>query len=208
MLVATRLLARAERETAKQKLKTLPRMERARIRLATAFRVVFDTTSEQVDTESGEISRPEVATLTAMWERIEEVVPREELAAAIAAVFELAPPIDSDADAAWRSMLVTRFPTVRPFLALLVQVVDFGATPKGLPVLKALESLPDLMGRKKVGPDEIDTSLLVGSWRRLVLSAPQLEAGTVDWKAYVFRVLESFHRLLRRREVLVKNSSK
>ncbi|GAA5052436.1 Tn3 family transposase [Streptomyces similanensis] len=208
VLIATKLLARAERETAKQKLKTLPRMERAGIRLATAFRVVFDTTSEQVDTESGEISPPEVATLTAMWERIEEVVPREELAAAIAALFELAPPIDSDADEAWRSMLVTRFPTVRPFLALLVQVVDFGATPEGLPVLKALKSLPDLMGRKKVSPDEIDTSLLVGSWRRLVLSAPHLEAGTVDWKAYVFCVLESFHRLLRRREVFAKNSSK
>ncbi|MGW4229459.1 hypothetical protein ACWEF9_09270 [Streptomyces sp. NPDC004980] len=61
-------------------------MERAGIRLATAFRVMFDTTSEQVDTESGEISPPEVATLTAMWERIEEVVSREELAAAIAAL--------------------------------------------------------------------------------------------------------------------------
>ncbi|MDT0544905.1 Tn3 family transposase [Streptomyces lonegramiae] len=208
VLIATKLLARAERETAKQKLKTLPRMERAGIRLANAFRVVFDTTSEQVDTESGEISPPEVATLTAMWERIEEVVPREELAAAIAALFELAPPIDSDADEAWRTMLVTRFPTVRPFLALLVQVVDFGATPEGLPVLKALKSLPDLMGRKKVSPDEIDTSLLTGSWRRLVLSAPHMEPGTVDWKAYVFCVLESFHRLLRRREVFAKNSSK
>ncbi|MGX9891389.1 Tn3 family transposase [Streptomyces sp. NPDC002276] len=208
VLIATKLLARAERETAKQKLKTLPRMERAGIRLATAFRVVFDTTSEQVDTESGEISPPEVATLTAMWERIEEVVPREELAAAIAALFELAPPIDSDADEAWRTMLVTRFPTVRPFLALLVQVVDFGATPEGLPVLNALKSLPDLMGRKKVSPDEIDTSLLTGSWRRLVLSAPHMEPGTVDWKAYVFCVLESFHRLLRRREVFAKNSSK
>ncbi|MEH0564456.1 DUF4158 domain-containing protein [Streptomyces silvae] len=208
VLIATKLLARAERERAKQKLKTLPRMERAGIRLATAFRVVFDTTSEQVDTESGEISPPEVATLTAMWERIEEVVPREELAAAIAALFELAPPIDSDADEAWRTMLVTRFPTVRPFLALLVKVVDFGATPEGLPVLKALKSLPDLMGRKKVSPDEIDTSLLTGSWRRLVLSAPHMELGTVDWKAYVFCVLESFHRLLRRREVFAKNSSK
>lgn len=208
VLIATKLLARAERETAKQKLKTLPRMERAGIRLATAFRVGFDTTSEQVDTESGEISPPQVATLTAMWERIEEVVPREELAAAIAALFELAPPIDSDADEAWRTMLVTRFPTVRPFLALLVQVVDFGATPEGLPVLKALKSLPDLIGRKKVGRDEIDTSLLVGSWRRLALSAPHLEAGTVDWKAYVVCVLESFHRMLRRREVFAKNSSK
>jgi TnpA family transposase len=208
VLIATKLLARAERETAKQKLKTLPRVERAGMRLATAFRVVFDTTSEQVDTDTGEIAAPKVETLEAMWAEIEQVVPREELAAAIAALFELTPPLDSDADEAWRSMLVIRFPTVRPFLKLLVQVVDFGATPEGLPVLKALKALPDLMGRKKVGPDEIDTSLLAGSWRRLVLSAPHLEPGTVDWKAYVFCVLESFHRMLRRREVFAKNSSR
>nr|WP_244888277.1 hypothetical protein [Streptomyces scopuliridis] len=42
-------------------------------------------------------------------------------------------------------------------------------------MLTALKSLPDLMGRKKVGPEEIDTDLLVGSWRGLVLSAPHLE---------------------------------
>lgn len=105
-------------------------------------------------------------------------------------------------------MLVNRFGTVRPFLKLLVKVVDFGATPEGLPVLTALKSLPDLMGRKKVGPAEIDTDLLVGSWRRLVLSALHLEPGTVDWKAYTFCILEQFHRMLRRREVFAKNSSK
>ncbi|MFJ1804698.1 MULTISPECIES: hypothetical protein [unclassified Streptomyces] len=43
--------------------------------------------------------------------------------------------------------------TVRPFLGLLVTVVDFGATPEGLPVLEALDmlgryscQLPDLPG--------------------------------------------------------------
>jgi hypothetical protein len=145
-----------------------------------------------------------------MWTEIEAVVPREELAAAIAALFELTPPLDADADAdeAWRSMLVNRFGAVRPFLKLLVQVVDFGATPEGLLVLKVLRTLPDLMGRKKVGPSEIDTGLLIGSWRRLVLSASHLEPGTVDWKAYAFCVLEQFHRMLRRREVFAKNSSK
>ncbi|MCX4970854.1 hypothetical protein OHA98_40145 [Streptomyces sp. NBC_00654] len=64
------------------------------------------------------------------------------------------------------------------------------------------------MGRKKVGPAEIDTELLAGSWRRLVLAAPNLEPGTVDWKAYVFCVLEQFHSMLRRREIFAKNSSK
>ncbi|MEU2358702.1 Tn3 family transposase [Streptomyces misionensis] len=208
VLIATKLLARAERETAKEKLKTLPRVERASAKLAAAFQIVFDTTSEQVDTDTGEIAPPKVETLEAMWTEIEAVVPREELAAAIAALFELTPPLDSDADEAWRAMLVNRFGAVRPFLKLLVQVVDFDASPEGLPVLKALRSLPDLMGRKKVGPDEIDTSLLIGSWRRLVLSAPRLEPGTVDWKAYTFCVLEQAHRMLRSKQVFAKNSSK
>jgi hypothetical protein len=149
-----------------------------------------------------------VQTLAAMWEQIEAVVPRNELAAAIAALFELTPPLDSDADQAWRAMLATRFGTVRPFLKLLVKVVDFGATREGAPILAALKTLPELMGRKKVGPAEIDTDLLTGSWRRLVLAAPNLEPGTVDWKAYVFCVLEQFHRMLRRREIFAKNSSK
>lgn len=147
-------------------------------------------------------------TLAAMWEQIEAVVPRSELAAAIAALFELTPPLDSDADQAWRAMLITRFGTVRPFLKLLVKVVDFDATPEGAPVLAALKSLPELMGRKEVGPGEMDTELLAGSWRRLVLAAPNLEPGTVDWKGYVFCVLEHFHRMLRRREIFAKNSSK
>ncbi len=87
VLIATKLLARAERETAKEKLKTLPGVERASAKLAAAFQIVFNTTSEQVDTDTGEISPPEVETLEAMWERIEQVVPRHELAAAIAALF-------------------------------------------------------------------------------------------------------------------------
>ncbi len=208
VLVAIRLLARAERESAKEKLKTLPKVERAGAKLAAALQVVLEETAEQVDTSTGEITAPKVATLAAMWEAIEAVVPRKELAAAVAAMVDLAPPLDSDADEAWRRMLVSRFSTVRPFLKLLVEVVDFDATAEGAPVLRAFLSLPELMGRKKVAVAEIDTSLLAGSWKRLVLSAPHLEPGEVDWKAYSFCVLEQVHRLLRRKEVFAVNSSK
>lgn len=95
---------------------------------------------------------------------------------------------------------------VRP--PTLTGVVDFGATPEGAPVLAGLRSLPDLLGRKKVAASEIDLSLLSGSWRRLVLSAPGVEPGCVEWKAYVFCVLEHFHWMLRRREIFARNSSK
>nr|WP_255953530.1 DUF4158 domain-containing protein [Streptomyces sp. ODS25] len=56
VLVATKLLARSERETTREKLKTLPRVERAGAKLAAAFKVVFEETAEQVDTATGEIS--------------------------------------------------------------------------------------------------------------------------------------------------------
>ncbi len=69
VLVATRLLARAERETAKEKLKTLPKVERAGAKLAAALQVVLEETAEQVDTSTGEITAPKVATLAAMWRR-------------------------------------------------------------------------------------------------------------------------------------------
>ncbi|WP_207944388.1 hypothetical protein [Actinomadura rubrisoli] len=157
---------------------------------------------------SGNCLPPLADSMEAVWQRIEAVVPRREPAAALAAIGEPAPPLDSDADEAWRVQLVTRFPTVRPFLEQLTTVVHFGATPQGLPVLKALQSLPGLSGRKKVAPGEIDTGLPVGSWRRLVLSPPHLDAGTVGWKAYTFCVLEHFHRMLRRREIFARNSSR
>lgn len=144
-------------------MKTLPKVERAGAKLAAALQVVLEETAEQVDTSTGEITAPRVATLAAMWEAIEAVVPRKELAAAVAAMVELAPPLDSDADEAWRRMLVSRFSTVRPFFKLLVEVVDFDATAEGAPVLRAFLALPELMGRKKVAEAEIDTELLTGS---------------------------------------------
>ncbi len=58
VLIATKLLARAERESAKEKLKTLPRVERASAKLATAFQVVFDTTSERAGRHRHRGDRP------------------------------------------------------------------------------------------------------------------------------------------------------
>jgi len=208
LLIATRLLARAERESAREKLRTLPRVERASAALAEAVRVLIKATVDQIDADTGEVVALGLTSVDEVWARIEAVVPRRELASAVAAIAELTPPADSDADEAWRAMLVSRFATVRPFLPQLCQVIEFGATAEGRPVLAALRTLPGLMGRKRVTPAEIDISLLPGSWRRLVLRAPHLEAGLVDWKAYAFCVLEQFHRLLRRREIFAVNSSR
>ncbi|MBB5158180.1 hypothetical protein BJ970_005779 [Saccharopolyspora phatthalungensis] len=99
---------------------------------------------------------------------------------------------------------------VRHGPAVVVRGDPLRRRPDGQRVLAALRDLPTLWGEghNKVDRSEIDEQLLIGSWRRLVLHAPELEPGTIDWRAYTFCVLEQFHRCLRRRDIFAVNSSK
>lgn len=203
ILITTKLLARAERESAKEQIRTLPRFAKASSTLAIGMKLLLSARGDLDDPDEDRGWRQ--VTLGEVWADIEAVVPRRDLAAAVDAVLELAPTADSDADEAWRTELVKRFATVRPFLCKLAEV-PFGSTNQGAPVLAALRGLPDLIGRKKVMANEIDDSMLIGSWRRLVLSAPHLDPGTADWRAYVFCVLEQFHRHLKRRDIFATTS--
>lgn len=194
VLMATKLLAWAERESNKQRQRDMPRLARASVTLAKAARVLLAAGDEPVSASQ-------------VWEEIERVASRDKVTAAVAAVEELASFGDDDDDNAdRRAELVKRYATVRPFLPMLTEVVPFGATGAGAPALAAAMALPDLIGRKRVRPDEIDDSLVTGSWRRLVLANPDLPAGTVDHRAYALCVLEQLHRALRRRDVFVSGS--
>lgn len=194
LLMATKLLAWAEREPNKQRQRDMPRLARAPVTLAKAARVLLAAGDQPVSA-------------TELWAEIERVVSRDKVTAAVAAVEELAPfGEDDDDDADRRAELVKRYATVRPFLPMLTTVIPFGATGAGAPIRAAARSLPDLAGRKRVRPDEVDGSLVTGSWRRLVFSAPGLPAGTVDHRAYALCVLEQLHRALRRRDVFAAGS--
>ena len=194
VLMATKLLAWAERESNRQRLRDMPRLARASVTLAAAARVLLSVQGE-------------VVSAAHLWQQLEQAAPRERIAAAVAAVEELAPFGDDDDDAAGqRAELVRRYATVRPFLPFLTEVVPFGATAAGTPVLAAARALPDLAGRKRVRPGEIDVTLVTGSWRRLVLGNPDLPAGTADHRAYALCVLEHLHRALRRRDVFAAGS--
>lgn len=214
VLITSKLLSRAERESNKLKVKTWPRLGKASIRLAAVVGVLMEVTNAVGELTGAAPGEEEVVfepvSLMQVWQQIEAVVPREQITQALTDIVALAGQADEDADAAWRAELVKRYPTVRPFLPLLCQVIAFGAAPDGERVLRALKALPQLWGggRNKVGVGEIDQELLIGSWRKLVLAGPDLEPGTVDWRAYTFCVLEQFHRCLKRRDIFAANSSK
>ena len=193
VLMATKLLSKATQTSDKERLHRFPRLVTASSQLARAVEVLLECVESEPD-----------APLEEAWRKIQEAVDRNDLVSAVSRVSELAPSPDSDLDEIWRTELVKKFRTVRRFLVLLTETVELRATDEGAPIVAAMRALPDLFGRKKVFPDEVDTTLLRGSWRRLVF----LEDETVDWKAYALCVLEQFHRGLLHRDIHAVHSRK
>ena len=106
LLMSTRLLSAAARQGDKEKLRTLPRLRTAAARMAAAWSVVLGT----LPGEGRDVSLPEVMSA------VEQVVSRQDLAAAVEAVAELLPqgPADADdGDAEWRAALTGRYPSPR-----------------------------------------------------------------------------------------------
>jgi len=83
--MVTELVAKAEREAKKEKVRQHPRLARASAKLAAAVEVLLEART-----------RGEAVGLDDLWELIEAVVPRTELQAAIASVAEMVPPEDPD----------------------------------------------------------------------------------------------------------------
>jgi TnpA family transposase len=199
VLMATRLLAQATRRGNDERLRSLPRLRRAAATVAAAARVLL---------EVPEASAERPVSVAELWSEIERQVGREQLAAAVATVREFVPDQDADDDAEWRAELVKRYASVRGFIGLLVEVVDFGAVEAGAAILAAVRRLPALLGRRRLVAEDIAGGLVAGSWRRLVYGNPDLPAGAVDKAAYAVCVLEQLHRALRRRDVYVRGADR
>ena len=174
LLMSTKLLSGATRKSNKEKLKTFPKLKTAAARMAAAWSIVLAERPEG----------QEPASLPEMMAAVEQVVSREDLAAAVEAVRELLPPPGEgdDSDAGWRAALVDRYATVRPFIELLASVIPWGCTNAGTRILAALRGLPKMMAARKPGADHIRgfEDLVTGSWRRLVFASPKLEAPLID----------------------------
>ncbi len=125
--------------------------------------------------------------------------------AAVATVEELAPDSGDDADQG-QAELVKRYATVRPFAALMAEVLPLAATPAGTPLLNAVKGLGNLLGRKRVTRAEIVDEVVAGSWRRLVFTTLESADELVDHRACTLCVLEASHRALRRRDLYAVGS--
>jgi len=196
LLMVTELLGKAERASKDEKVRQHPRLARASAKLAAAVDVLLEATGGG-----------ETIGVADLWGLIETVASRAELQAAVAVISEIVPPPEGDDEGAARALLATRIAMVSGFLKTLTAVIDFGASADAVPVLAAMQQMPDLLRRRReLTVQDIDESLVQGSWKRLVFGSPP--TGAVEKNAYVFCVLTQFHRHLKRREIYAEASSR
>lgn len=200
ILMATRLISAAKRSTDKQRLSTLPQLEKASRLVAT----VFIEELELIEQTGCDVD------VAALWAALEEVAPRAALSSAAVTVVSLVPEGDDTAETALRGALALRYNTVKPFLSLLGESKALDAAPSGRRILTGVQRLPAL-SRRKVGekpllPREVDEKLVPAHWRKAVYANADLPQGAVDRDAYVVCVLEQLFGALRRRDVFASPS--
>jgi TnpA family transposase len=203
ILMATRLISAAKRSTDKERLSTLPQLEKAS-RLVARAAAVFIEELELIEQTGCDVD------VAALWAALEEVAPRAALSSAAVTVVSLVPEGDDTAEAALRGALALRYNTVKPFLSLLGESKALDAAPAGRRILTEVQRLPAL-SRRKVGekpllPREVDEKLVPAHWRKAVYANADLPQGAVDRDAYVVCVLEQLFGALRRRDVFASPS--
>ncbi|MFD0271350.1 Tn3 family transposase [Streptomyces sp. NPDC127106] len=203
ILMATRLISTTKRATDKERLSTLPQLEKASRIVARASKVFIEEL-ELLEETGCDVD------VAALWRALEEVAPRAELSSAAATVVSLVPEDDDSAEIAMRGALALRYNTVKPFLALLGESRALDAATSGKRVLTGVRRLPALARRrvteKPLLPREIDDKLVPPVWRKAVYANAELPERAVDRDAYVVCVLEQLFRALKRRDIFASPS--
>ncbi|MEU6230569.1 Tn3 family transposase [Streptomyces sp. NPDC047042] len=206
-LITEGFIAKPKRWADKALVDAYPRFAPAGTLCAQALLAVLESVVESIDHDSGEITDP-VTNTDSTRAVLETVADRDTLLRAAKNLLEYMPARDSDTHEARRAKALERFRDVRTLVPVLVNRVRFGARPAGQAALNALHALPPLLDRKDVQLEDIGTTLLKGSWRRLVVGEPEQSDGAVDLYAYALCVVETFHRHLCKREIFVQGCSR
>ncbi|MFE5482953.1 DUF4158 domain-containing protein [Streptomyces sp. NPDC056527] len=206
-LITGTFINKPKRWAEKELLRAFPEFAARGALVAEAFLAVLESVAERVDTGTGEISdrHTDTASTRAL---LETYADRRVLAEAATLLLTYLPARDSDVDEARRTKALEKYPVLRKLVPLLVSSRLFKANKPGLRALTALHNLPRLMEADHARDGDIDTELLKGSWRRLVLGTPGPEPAGVNLSAYAMCVVETFHQRLCARDIYVEGSSR
>ena len=128
------------------------------------------------------------------------IVPRERLEKAVATIGALARPRDDN----FYPELRDRYFRVRRFLPTMLRTMQFEGTQAGKPILRALQFLASIEGKRVPDMAKAPLDTVPKAWRRLVVG----EDRQIDRRAYTLCSLEQLQDNLRRRDVFVSDGDR
>ena len=124
----------------------------------------------------------------------------EQLAGALQRVSDLARPADDN----YEQEITESYRAVRRFLPRLLSTISFSGTAGGKAVLRALEFLQSLEGKRNPDMKAAPLEGVSKAWRRRIIG----QDGQISKQAYTLCTLERLHTALRRRDVFVSESGR
>jgi hypothetical protein len=103
-----------------------------------------------------------------------------------------------------RERMLASYQTVRRFLPLLLDTLEFHSTEAGEEALQAVDALGRILHKRKFTRTDVPLELVPRGWRRLV----EPEPGRIDRRAFTFSALERLREGLHRRDVFVTRSDR
>ena len=183
MLIAD-IAASAKTLGQKKRLRSLHDLDQAALALAEVCSILLDE------------AHPDDEVRKAVFTRMS----LEQIAQAITTTYDLARPPEED----YQEEMLTRYHTVRRFLPRVLDTIAFKAALAGDPVLKAVDYLKGLQGRRNPRLDDAPLESVDAGWKRLALD----KAGEISQPAYTLCVLERLQDRLRRRDIYVEASER
>jgi TnpA family transposase len=183
-LLIAELVRDSTNEGKNDRLRTLKSMDEAALQLCKAVEVLLDIEVNDSDV------RPLIFSATS------EI----ELEEALSVVLSIARPPDDN----YYQELLKKWRTVRKFLPVLLNTIEFRGTVAAKPVLDALKFLKSIEGSNKPDMNKAPKAIVQKGWRRIVIN----EEGVVDRQAYTFCVLDSLRDCLRSRDLFVAASAR
>ena len=182
--LADGIFKNARKDGEKKRMRTLRDLDSAAFDLRKASEVILD---EDVPPEK-------------LRDVIFGQISREQLAGATQRVAELSRPADDN----YEQEITEYYRAVRRFLPKVLSAVAFSGTSGGKAVLRALEFLQSIEGKRN--PDMTIAPLegVSKAWRRRVIG----QDGQISKQAYTLCTLERLHTALRRRDVFVPASGR
>ena len=128
-------------------------------------------------------------------------IPKDFIVKAMETIREIARPNNNK----YYEEQVEQYKTVRRFLPMLLNVVEFQATIAGKPILDALKFLNSMESKRDISFNNAPLEIVNSGWRNIVINA---ESEQIDRSGYILCAIDNLQINLRSRDLFIETNER